>query len=138
VFPIDLPPLRERAEDIPLLARYLADRLAQRHGVEPLRLDEKALAYLAGRPWPGNVRELSNLLERATIVEPGSLWTAENLRRLAGDGAAQGDEAEALRQALLDAGGDKHMAAERLGISYRTLQRRIKKHDLEGFPKYRD
>ncbi|HEX6863973.1 MAG TPA: sigma-54 dependent transcriptional regulator, partial [Thermoanaerobaculia bacterium] len=65
VFPIELPCLRERASDIPLLARHLLGEIARRHKMEPPRLEEDAEQVLMEQPWPGNVRELANILERA-------------------------------------------------------------------------
>src|SRR5205085_2973219 len=71
VFPIELPPLRERASDIPLLARHLLAEIARRHHVEPPQLQEDAAQLLTDQPWPGNVRELANVLERAVILAEG-------------------------------------------------------------------
>ncbi len=83
VFPIELPPLRERASDMPLLARHLLEEIARRHRVEPPpRLDEDAAGLLAGQPWPGNVRELANVLERAVILAEGPALRAADLRPL--------------------------------------------------------
>jgi DNA-binding NtrC family response regulator len=72
VFPIEAPPLRERREDIPLIAANLLQRLAARLGREAPALDARALARLGAYPWPGNVRELENVLERALILSPGA------------------------------------------------------------------
>jgi len=142
VFPIELPPLRERASDIPLLARHLLGEIARRHRIDPPpRLEEAAAELLAGEPWPGNVRELANVLERAVILTEGPAIRATDLkpllRPLAGTSSAAG-ERDRLKQALTEAGGDKHRAAEILGMSYRSLLRRIKEHDLEGVPRYRE
>ncbi|MEM1203886.1 MAG: sigma-54 dependent transcriptional regulator [Acidobacteriota bacterium] len=155
VFPIELPPLRERASDIPDLARHLTVRLADRLGRRPADLGPAVLDRLASEPWPGNVRQLANLLERALILCEDALELDDLEALLAasrsadpargdsgavadapGAGTADDDETR-LRRALLDTDGDKARAAERLGISYRTLQRRIREYDLEGFPRYR-
>ncbi|MGH9380566.1 MAG: sigma-54-dependent transcriptional regulator [Thermoanaerobaculia bacterium] len=139
IFPIDLPPLRERPQDVPLLARHLAARIAAAHGVDAIRFDAGAEEWLAAQGWPGNVRELSNLLERATIVAPGDRWTDVALAGLIVEGPGRSvDEETAIRDALRATDGDKLAAAERLGVSYRTLQRRLHEYDLEGYPKYRD
>ncbi|MGH9465086.1 MAG: helix-turn-helix domain-containing protein, partial [Thermoanaerobaculia bacterium] len=95
-----------------------------------------AEAALAARGWPGNVRQLANLLERGVVVIDQPVWTAAHLAALLGPGP--GSEADAVRDALRRAAGDKERAAEILGVSYRTLQRRVRELDLEGFPKYRD
>ena len=161
IFPIEIPPLRDRASDIPLLAEHLLGEIVARLGSPPPILDASAMEFLAGEPWPGNVRQLANLLERTAIVAAGKRVSSDELRHLTRPGggtrelangeragqpdvrAAAGDEAgtvseeEELRRALLDASGDKRAAAFALGISYRTLLRRVEKHDLGGFPKYR-
>jgi DNA-binding NtrC family response regulator len=140
VFPIELPPLRERASDVPLLARHLLSEIARRHGIEPPRLEEDAAGLLAGQPWPGNVRELANVLERAVILTEGPAVRAADLNPLLRplttvSGSAERDR---IKQALVETDGDKHRAAERLGLPYRTLLRKVKEHDLEGVPRYRE
>jgi DNA-binding NtrC family response regulator len=141
VFPIELPPLRERGEDFEILVPHLLGELARRHQVERPELAGDALALLRTQPWPGNIRELGNVLERLVILYEGRrVGAGELLPLLAGrqSGPPQGsDPAEQVRAALLAAQGDKERAAASLGISYRTLQRRIKELDLEGYPKYR-
>jgi DNA-binding NtrC family response regulator len=137
VFPIELPPLRERASDIPLLARHLLEGIARRHGVEPPRLEDSAAELLCEEAWPGNVRELANVLERAVILADGPVIRASDLRPLLRPLSGSG-ERDRLKQALVEADGDKRQAAEILGMSYRVLLRKVKEHDLEGVPKYRD
>jgi len=138
VFPIELPPLRERASDIPLLARHLLEEIARRHRVEPPpRLEDAAAELLAAEPWPGNVRELANVLERAVILNEGPAIRAADLRPLLRPLAGSG-ERDRLKQALIDADGDKRRAAESLGLSYRTVLRKVKELDLEGVPRYRE
>jgi two-component system, NtrC family, response regulator AtoC len=136
VFPIELPPLRERASDIPLLARHLLAEIARRHRAEPPRLDDEAAELLAAEPWPGNVRELANVLERALILAESPVLRAADLRPLLRP-LTPASERERLRQALVETDGDKKRAAERLGMSYRALLRKVKEHDLEGVPRYR-
>ena len=137
VFPIELPPLRERREDIPALARHLVAEIATRHGGAVPELASEALAVLADEPWPGNVRELANVLERAVILSDGGPLSARDVRPLLRPLAGAGDR-ERLREALREAGGDKRRAATLLGVSYRTLQRWLKTEDLEGYPRYRE
>ena len=79
VIRIDLPPLRERTEDIPLLARHFAREIAMRLGRRPPVLPESAAALLQGYPWPGNARELRNVVERAMILAPGDTLGAFDL-----------------------------------------------------------
>ncbi len=136
VFPIELPPLRERGSDIPLLARHLLESIAERHRGGPLRLTDDAEELLSSQPWPGNVRQLGNLLERAFILADGPVLDAAELRSLLSQ-TDRRDEVERLRQALREADGDKKEAARLLEMSYSTLLRRVKEHDLEGYPKYR-
>src|SRR6185369_15008966 len=137
VFPIELPALRDRPSDIPLLARHLLAEIARRHHAEAPRLEEDAADLLAGEPWPGNVRELANVLERAVILAEGPSLRAADLRALLRPLAPAG-ERERLRQALVTADGDKKIAAELAGMSYRMLLRKVKEYDLEGVPRYRE
>jgi len=137
VFPISLPPLRERASDIPHLAAYLLERIAARQGRDSAGLEPEARELLAGQAWPGNVRELANLLERALVLTDGPRLGAADLRPLLA-GRMGEDERDRIRWALREAEGDKKVAAELLGIGYRTLLRRIREYDLGGYPKYRD
>jgi sigma-54 specific flagellar transcriptional regulator A len=78
VFPVQMPPLRERREDLPVLIEHLVARHAQTSGCA-IRLDRSAVACLAHHPWPGNVRELANLLERLAILFPGHTIRREDL-----------------------------------------------------------
>ncbi len=138
VFPIQLPPLRERASDIPELAVHLLAASAARHHVEVPTLRPDALTLLAAQPWPGNVRELANVLERATILTDGELDAAAIGSVLSAVAAADPRDQEELRlrDALRASGGNRQEAAKTLGMSYRTLQRRLKEFDLEGFPNW--
>jgi len=91
---------------------------------------------LATRAWPGNVRELANVLERAVILSEGPRIEAAELEPLLAplEGAGERDR---IKRALDEAAGDRDRAAELLGVSRRTLQRRIRRHDLGGYPEYR-
>lgn len=79
VFPIRIPPLRDRAEDIPLLAAHLAEECAKRMGKSMKGIAQDALAALTSYPWPGNVRELQNVIERAVILATHGLITADQI-----------------------------------------------------------
>jgi DNA-binding NtrC family response regulator len=140
VFPLELPPLRERASDIPLLARHLLVGIARRHHREPPLLADEAAEILAAEPWPGNVRELGNVLERALILADGPTLRAGDVQALLHPFAASPEtgERERVRQALIEADGDKKRAAEILGISYRILLRKVREYDLGGVPRYRE
>jgi DNA-binding NtrC family response regulator len=142
VFPIELPPLRERASDVPLLARHLVAGIARRHQLPVPHLAAGTAELLTSQPWPGNVRELANVLERALILADGPELRPADLQPLLGapaasPPAASGGERDRLRRALIEVEGDKRRAASLLGISYRALLRKVKEHDLEGVPKYR-
>ncbi len=84
VVPIDVPPLRERRQDIPALVAYFAERLAPAIGVAPKRFDEGALERLKQRGWPGNVRELRNAVERILILAQGKVVSGPEVNRLIG------------------------------------------------------
>ncbi len=149
VFPIELPPLRERPSDVPLLAHHLVAEISRRHQLPVPRLGRAAAELLSGQAWPGNVRQLANVLERAVILSEGPELRPADLQDLLGGAAppasetaspapaATDGERERLRQALVASGGDKRLAADRLGIGYRALLKKVKEHDLEGVPKYR-
>jgi two-component system response regulator PilR (NtrC family) len=149
VIELRVPPLRERAEDMPLLAAHILVRLASDLGRKPVRLAPDALELLAGYPFPGNVRELENILERAMTLAEGAIINASDIQlhapaaepaaesEVAG-GAAQplgkhlGDvEKEAIRKALEQTRYNKTAAAKLLGMSFRQLRYRIKKLGLE-------
>jgi len=84
VVPLHVPPLRERRDDIPLLAQYFLQQFAQRDGVPPRGIDEGALKALQIMEWPGNVRELRNTIERLLILASGSRIAAADVHRLSG------------------------------------------------------
>ncbi len=92
VVPIDVPPLRERLEDVPALVTHFADRLAASAGVPGKKFADDAIRRLQSRSWPGNIRELRNAVERALILAPGKVVTAADVERLlpTGDGPLPG------------------------------------------------
>ena len=150
VFPLHVPPLRKRQNDIPELARYFLHRCAREAGRVQLRdMSADALARLIGYPWPGNVRELENVIERAVILcTEGERIEAPMLRFLdLGQRApielAEGPspdaplpevlerlEREELVKAMEEAQGSKAAAARALGINRSTLYYRLRKHGL--------
>jgi DNA-binding NtrC family response regulator len=152
VFPIDIPPLRRRRSDIPLLSDAFLERYAGELGRRGLRLSDEARRALAEHNWPGNVRELQNTLERAVILCDGTSIGAEHLRLgaaaehgpsiadvmdLSGtleqveQRAADRASEAALRLAIRDSGGDRSLAAKRLGLSLSTLGRRLRALGLD-------
>lgn len=141
VVEIAVPPLRERAEDIPYLTAAFVKRFARDFGRPITGLTETAEERLARWPWPGNVRELRNVIERACLLCEGHLLTEADLARSLSERpslavAAAIDEepagppptADAVRAALDSTGGNKSLAARRLGISRRALYRLIDKY----------
>jgi len=143
VFPVVLPPLRERTEDIRPLAEHLLADSCARLGRGALRLSRDALAYLESAPWPGNVRELANALERAVILadgtsiqstdlQPPTMGTAP-MRQMARTSPIQSladMEREAISAALQQFSGNRAKAAKVLGIGVRTLYDKIKRYGL--------
>ena len=146
VFPIYLPPLRERREDILPLAEALLARIGAELGKPGLRLTPESGAWLRAQPWPGNVRELGNALERAAILAeqlsigselfaPSSPLRVPQSQAVHGSGEAGERTLEQLeRQAILDAlernSGHRKQAAEQLGIGLRTLYDRLKQYGI--------
>jgi DNA-binding NtrC family response regulator len=139
IFPIALPSLAERPGDLAPLSRHLLERLAARHGVRPPELEPAALERLERARWPGNVRQLANVLERAVILHPGERLGSAAVEALLSPSAqaVESTEIERLQEALAAASGDKRRAAELLGWSYRRVLAKVREHDLEGYPRYR-
>ncbi|MBK1632215.1 sigma-54-dependent Fis family transcriptional regulator [Thiohalocapsa halophila] len=147
VLEVRVPPLRERREDIPLLADGLLTRIAERLQVQRPRLTEDALARLGTYDWPGNVRELENLLTRVTLGARAGVATPDLLdlpdAGASTPGADSDDHAQVLRtldeveadhiqRVLLHTGGHKAHSCEILGISRPALDRKIAKYGLKS------
>jgi formate hydrogenlyase transcriptional activator len=137
VFPIQVPPLRERAEDIAILAEYFASQSARKIGKAVRGIGESAMAALRTYPWPGNIRELQNVVERAVILARGSVLDLADfeLPGLRSDspspalGAPPVDERERIERALAASRGRVYGpdgAAESLGMPRSTLESRIR------------
>jgi DNA-binding NtrC family response regulator len=134
---IDLPPLRDRLDDLPALAEHFVKLNARKYQVEPKRLSESALSELRGHQWPGNVRELSHAIERAMILSDGDTLNADDFSF---NSAVEHTDAESLnleenerriiRLALERAGDNISHAASMLGITRAALYRRIEKFGL--------
>ena len=141
VFPIQIPPLRDRVEDIPALARHLVRRMADQQKKPVGELTDAAIAALARYPFPGNVRELANELERAVLLaEPSGAIGAELLSdeiQALGNGGEEAPgvlasrtnsfEREEITAALERSRGNKTRAAEELGITYRGLLKKMRR-----------
>ena len=145
VFPIHVPPLCERPEDIPGLARHFLRQLARESGREAPEITGEAMHLLAGYNWPGNVRELKNVMERAFImgfgdkIEKGHIegWLAGEKAETSGPVLRPGmtiqDAEEILiRMTLERYGGHREKTAQALGISVRTLINRLREWKLEN------
>ncbi len=141
VFPLTMPPIRERSEDIPLLVEHFL----LKKGVDPRQVRPEALRLLAGHPLPGNIRELENLIERALILAEGAPLGPEHFPSLRRSEPAQSiglpeipDEGVSMEElerryilaALAKTGGNKSRAAALLGMTRRTLYSRMERHGM--------
>ena len=159
VFPINLPPLRDRLEDLPVLVQHFITKFARQMGSSPSPTSPEAIAKLSEYNWPGNVRELENIIERATILAKGQPLAAQHLdfgRRahtsapaaassgpVAVIAPAPADDGKSLAERLLESErkeivaaveksrGNIASAARTLGINRSTLYYRLRKHGLE-------
>ncbi len=139
---LHLPPLRERGDDVLLLAEHFLHRFSGKYGKDVRRLDPAARDVLMAYPWPGNVRELSHVIERAVLWSRDGTLTTEHLsltapEEPATEGSAPiGDlsqwERSMIEQAMLEAGGNQTKAAQRLGITRDTLRYRLKKFGIQA------
>ncbi|MCL1926538.1 MAG: sigma-54 dependent transcriptional regulator [Syntrophorhabdaceae bacterium] len=155
VIQIVVPPLRERREDIPVLAAYFMEKFSRKHGKSISRIDGEAMRILLAHNYPGNIRELENILERATIMESGNVISTGSLPPnvtkivtpigssdtfgldpLPPEGAFLDSEMDAFEKsyilkALEAANGNRTEAAKLLNISFRSLRYRLQKHGIE-------
>ena len=146
VFPIRIPPLRERVGDIPLLVRHYMNKYAQRMNKRIETIPEEAMAALCRYSWPGNIRELQNLIERAVILTPGNILQIQ-INELQPSGpialTVAGTLEDVERQRILEAlretgaviGGEKGAAA-RLGLKRTTLLSKMQRLGISRFTKY--
>ncbi len=140
VFPIRLPPLRERREDIVPLAEALVTELSLAAGRPPPGLDDAVKEKLRNGAWPGNVRELRNALERAMILADGQVLRDEHLwiesaeptaaSPAGGDGSLADLERQTIESTLATVGGNRRAAAAKLGIGLRTLYEKLKRYGI--------
>ncbi len=147
VIPIVLPPLRERAEDIPLLIEAFLQHFAAKHKRPAKVMSPDAIQLCQRYRWPGNVRELRNVIERLVITGPRKIIEADDLpASLRQAEAAQAEfavragmtldevEKELIRKTLVHVSANREAAARALGISRRTLQYKLKKYGLLSAP----
>jgi two-component system response regulator PilR (NtrC family) len=152
VIPIRVPALRERREDVPLLANHFLERFGREMGKPLVKISAEAMDCLMRYSWPGNVRELENVVERAVALETSPVILPERLPEAVREGTAgpagrdgvaallapgfsldrhlEALESALVRQALDRAGGDRSSASNMLGISARSLRYLIQKHGL--------
>ncbi|MEW8290361.1 MAG: helix-turn-helix domain-containing protein, partial [Candidatus Thiodiazotropha endolucinida] len=141
-----LPPLRERVEDIPLLAQHFLTRMARDSNTKTIKLSSSALKKLKGYDFPGNIRELENILERAVTLLDESSFEVENLHLPAMKKSVQQCEAnnirplsnkveqverEAIIEALEETRWNRTAAAKKLGMTLRSLRYRLEKFGIE-------
>jgi two-component system response regulator FlrC len=140
VFPIALPPLRDRRADILPLAEHVLHQASRRFGKRVAGFSDEARALLLAYGWPGNIRELQNVVERAAILCQGeqilpaylNLTPASPAPAAAGPRTLRGLEREAILAALAACKGNRRGAAERLGIGLRTLYTRLREYGISS------
>ena len=144
VIPIDLPPLRQRLDDLPALVDHFVQKFSQRLGKRITGVDEAAMAELRGYHWPGNIRELENTIERAVVLTTGPRLTPDTVWVM-GTAAApttglpslrlhqnvEWVERETIRRALEQSRGVKKDAAELMGLSQRALSHYLSKYRID-------
>jgi DNA-binding NtrC family response regulator len=143
VISIELPPLREHKEDVPLLAHHFIEKLNIEMGGKVERISEEALDLLLEYDWPGNVRELENVMERAMVITKGTFIKAEDLHLspqvtkirgttpLSGDKTIKAVEKKHIAKILTENNWNIQKSAEQLGIDRVTLYNKIKKYKLK-------
>ena len=145
VVSLEIPPLRERKEDIPLLVKHYLDVFNKENGKD-IGITETAMASLCAYAWPGNIRELRNCVERMVVLCRGKMIDLENVPVDIREGVSPGiaktvlsqpscdlecNEKMLIERALNECGGNRTKAAEKLGISRRTLHRKLHPYNLE-------
>ena len=140
---IDLPPLRERVEDIPLLASYFADKLTGNNGLKKIKFTPEAIIYLKSQPFPGNIRELKNLVERTILISGKEIldlsdFEAQNHNNQSNKMQATFSgqtldeiEKQTILQAIQQHSGNLSHVASTLGISRAALYRRLEKYGIQ-------
>jgi len=137
---IVLPPLRKRKEDIPILARYFLNQCPELEDPESVEISREAMDALINYDWPGNVRELENVIRQAAVLSDRKVIRLEDLPERIRKVAAPAKKSLSLKDAerehilsvLASVKGNRRRAAEMLGISERTLYRKLKKLGISG------
>jgi DNA-binding NtrC family response regulator len=146
VFTIELPPLRQRCEDVPLLVQNFIQHYADRNNKEVVDIDDEALTALQAHPWPGNVRQLRNIIERALIVCNGQVIRRSHLPpefqaisavesgyvKLRIGSTLEEMEKELIKRTIEFNGGNKTRAAQMLGVSPKTLYNKLERYGQQG------
>ena len=140
VVSIDLPSLNKREEDLPLLAKFFIKQLSEENGVPEKSISAEALEALIHYDWPGNIRELRNVVERMVVLTSGDRITLRDIpsevrserpsRQASQTLSLEDNEKELIIQALTKHRGNRTRAAEQLGISRRTLHRKLNEYEL--------
>ena len=143
VVTIDLPPLRERSEDLPVLLNHFIQHFSSENGLPPVELTDETIQVLRNYGWPGNIRELRNFCENTVVLKRGNKVTPYDLdpkfsalddvrtavsvtpEANASSLSKEENEKRLLRSALIKASGNRTKAAEFMGISRRTLHRKL-------------
>jgi len=142
VFNLELPPLRERGDDVALLARYFLESFAEKYQRQTLPWATDFNAALSAHSWPGNVRELRNAMERLAVMAPGPNLTAEDFKQFSLNPRLEETpesepvslaeaERQAIERALTASGGNKTQAARMLGITPKTLNAKLALYNKE-------
>ena len=130
VFPIAVPPLRERVDDVPVLVEYLVERFAKRAGKKITRIEQRTMTLLQAYDWPGNVRELQNVIERGVVLCEGETFSIDESWLKAKGAPAPGEQERATIEAALAATKGRVAgstgAAAKLGLPRQTLDSKIR------------
>ncbi|HEX9021770.1 MAG TPA: sigma-54 dependent transcriptional regulator, partial [Nitrospirota bacterium] len=154
VIPLDVPPLRERPDDVPRLVRHFLEEFSREYGQKPKAIEDEALAFFVRYPWPGNVRELRNFIERLIIMAPGPVLSARDVPPPVGGahaekphgngGLSRGYDQATLKDAraeferefiirkLREFGGNISRTADAIGVERSNLHRKIKSLGIEA------
>ena len=142
---VDLPPLRERRDDIPLLVKAFLDEFSRENNKQVRELTPEAMNVLLAYDWPGNVRELRNAIEQMVVLARAERLTVRDVPAPIRGGAdltkisvvrtgmtVEEAERQLIVQALKETDGNRTKAAQKIGISRRTLHRKLKEYKLEN------